>query len=678
MPHGSAQRWHEKPAEWHDRARRWHETPPDWHHPARLIADDRCVQSRSADPRKQWDAERARLITHLPARMTPMNATATQRAPIVSAAMPAAKAAATASAANASASHLSSAKYGYDLVCATTQDAVNATMKRFLSAYAGQEFSACYVYDANTKQTVEMPLADIVAKIGGDPFAIPNGDATNPLVVSLYKDCKFRFAFRAKIGTPSGVKPGALPDIVRLDKGNSLVTYQLYCAEFEVLNLENNFGDISWSNLSQPAAQPWIFQFTVNLDLEGVDFRTLPDPVKQKVKDLNPNTAFSVQQLYLDLNTAGLESMPTIQGLDPSSDAYVFLTKSFINTYWYLLKQGKQGAILGYAVKPTTVNSSTPSIVPTDLTIEISPYLNSQGGPTGQYGLYTINFLVMSKNAPMPAAVPFEWNWVDQSEEADFDGVMAIRRDIYVDYLKGVADQEILQSGLSLETYVELTHSGDDYTITYGYRSAGTVATFQEQPAGQAPGADGYTSILTLSFGNSSHDDSEAADHLSSIHGDFNYSLSGDVAVKDDLFRVTLTAVVYAQFNIHEAGIRYGIVDGNALNYTTTTTYQLVGTPDGKVHVIPTTTPSGGPQSLDYGHHGIVNTDDIRDMITNVANQVSALAQNKMSGYGKGLSDLVNGSYCWVFPGGTTFTYKQLGFSKYQDLLARVTYVDPA
>ncbi len=582
------------------------------------------------------------------------------------------------SAPNASASHLSSQKYGYDLVCAITQDAVNATMKRFLSHYEGQEFAACYTFDTKTGKTVETPLADIVAKIGGNPFTIANGDNANPLVAKLYNDCKFRFAFRAKIGTPSGVKPGALPDIVRLDKGNSLVTYQLYCAEFQVLDLENNFGAVAWTNLSQPAAQPWIFQFTVNLDLAGIDFAKLPKPVQDKVLDLNPNTAFSVQQLYLDLNTAGLESLPTIQGLDPSSDTYVYLTKTFINTYWLTLKKGSQGAILGYSLKPATVDNSVPSIVPTALTIEVSPYVNGQGGPTGQYGLYTLDYLVMSKGAKLPAAVPFEWNWVDQSEEADFDGVMAIRRDIYLDYLQGLFNDELRREGLSIETHCELHHSGENYTIQYGYHPSGSTAAFQARPAGQAAGSDGFTSVLSLSFGNDSHDDSEASSHLSSIHGDFNYSLNGDVAVKDSTIRVTLTAVVYVQFNTHEAGDRHPIVDGNALNYTTTTTYQLVGTPDGKVQVIAKTDETGGIQSLFWGSDPLASTGEIRDNATNLANTLAARVKGALSGYGTAIATLVNKSHCWTFPGGQTFTYKQIGFSQYQDLLAHVTYADPA
>jgi len=84
---------------------------------------------------------------------------------------------------NARASNLSLPQYGYDLVVATTQDAINATTKQFLSGFKGKEFVACYKF---VKGHAPEPLDYNAVKqaIGGtDPFTIPNGaDEKNPKV----------------------------------------------------------------------------------------------------------------------------------------------------------------------------------------------------------------------------------------------------------------------------------------------------------------------------------------------------------------------------------------------------------------------------------------------------------------------------------------------------------------
>src|SRR5258706_15011630 len=99
---------------------------------------------------------------------------------------------------SATGSNLSSPKYGYDLVCATTQRAINATMKRFLPAFNGTQFSACYVYDLQSKKTVEASLASITSQIGGDPFTITHGAThDNDMVCKLYINCKLQIALTA-------------------------------------------------------------------------------------------------------------------------------------------------------------------------------------------------------------------------------------------------------------------------------------------------------------------------------------------------------------------------------------------------------------------------------------------------------------------------------------------------
>ncbi|HEX8411626.1 MAG TPA: hypothetical protein VF883_22435, partial [Thermoanaerobaculia bacterium] len=468
--------------------------------------------------------------------------------------------------ANAEQSNLESARYGYDLVCATTQDSINATMKEYLAGFQGTEFTACYTFDPVSGNKVLTPLSQIVAAIGGDPFSIPNNaGSSNPMLQKLYNDCKFEFGFRAKMGLPSGILPANLPDVVVLNKGNSsMVSYQLYCAEFSVLTLENNFGDLQFQNLEQIAADPWIFTFTVNLDMRAGDinaFNHLPPAVQNQIKNLNPDSAFSVQQLLLDLMSAGLQSMPTVHGLDPTSDAYVALTRTFINEYWCNL--GTSGILLGYAVTPTTPNPNPaqPSVVPTDLNIEISPYVDANGNPTADYPLYTLNYLVMSDHRSMPAPVPFSWNWVETSEVADFDGTMAVRRGVFLTFLQNLISP--YASVLSIDTTVSMDHDGEDFTTTLSAPFSTTPAQWTPTAPGTPAGSDGYAQILTIGYSHNSYDSSEDALHLSSINGTFNYAMNGNVAVSGNVLRLQLDTTAYIEFNAHIVGIHAGNFSGN-------------------------------------------------------------------------------------------------------------------
>ncbi|HJW94690.1 MAG TPA: hypothetical protein VJ901_13810 [Thermoanaerobaculia bacterium] len=583
--------------------------------------------------------------------------------------------------ANADQSDLDSARYGYDLVCATTQDSINATMKEYLAGFQGTEFTACYTFDPATGKKILTPLSDIVAAIGGDPFSIPNNSTdSNPMVQKLYNACKFEFAFRAKMGLPAGVAPAQQPDVVVLNKGNSSVSYQLYCSEFSVLMLEQNFGALQFTNLQQPANDPWLFLFEVNLDMRAGDinaFNNLPPAVQNRVKNLNPDSAFSVQQLLLDLTTAGLQSMPTIKGLDPTSDAYVYLTRTFINEYWANL--GSSGILLGYAVLPTipNANPSSPSVIPTDLNIEVSPYVDGNGNPTTQYGLYTLNYLVMSQNRPMPAPVPFSWNWVEASEEADFDGTMAVRRSVFATFLQNLIQP--YSATLSIDTTVSMTHDGEDFYTTLSAPWSPNPAQWAITAPGTAAGPDGFTPIMTIGYSHNSYDSSEDALHLSSINGTFNYAMNGDVSASGNVLRLQLHTTAYIEFNAHIVGINAANFSGNIVDYATAVTYTLGVDQNGQLTVTEgNASITDNSQDIDVSTwDSMIGLGDIASMIRSMRTQLSAAVASSTQNYESTIAYLLNGSGAWVYPGGKTFVFKEASFSDNQDLLTHVTYADP-
>ncbi|MEL6134916.1 MAG: hypothetical protein AAFR59_16270, partial [Bacteroidota bacterium] len=229
---------------------------------------------------------------------------------------------------SATQSDLTAAKYGYDLVAATTQAAINATMKQFLLNYDGTVFSKVYVYDADAQGPVETDYDQMVSTLGFDPFDVESGTAnTNDPDDQITKllDQKFMFGFQATMGlpTPPTYPLSSIPDVLEMKNSGSIVTYNMFCKEFKIMQLAQSgsgYGE-NWvlTNLSQAdQGKPWVTSFYVDLDLrENNDqnaFSSLPKDVQKAVKNLNPDSIFSIQQLYLDLNTRRMESGAQIEG----------------------------------------------------------------------------------------------------------------------------------------------------------------------------------------------------------------------------------------------------------------------------------------------------------------------------------------------------------------------------
>ena len=198
-------------------------------------------------------------------------------------------------------SDLSNENYKYDLVVGTTAQAINATMKQYLFKKAPEPVEIWYGQEAAGKQVVPMTAID-----GVDPFDTPNeGEPPQEIL-----DSDFVFAIKAGFGLPDGVDPLSVPDILVLSEDKHKVTYVLFFNTFEIVTLDwGRRGTHAWSHFTQPSGEPILFKYLVDMNFDEADpeasFHDLPPETRDRLKDLNTNTAFSVQQLYLDLNNAG-------------------------------------------------------------------------------------------------------------------------------------------------------------------------------------------------------------------------------------------------------------------------------------------------------------------------------------------------------------------------------------
>lgn len=570
---------------------------------------------------------------------------------------------------NARASNLSLPQYGYDLVVATTQDAINATTKEFLSAFTGKEFVACYKFVDQDHPAEPLDYDEVKRATGGtDPFTIRNGDNQNPKLKAL-DDLGFVFAFRAKMGLPPDLAPTAIPDVVVLDRGSASVTYQLFFAEFDILVLDERRHALFWTHLAQPPGAPWVFRFNVGIDLRaGGDaaFGNLPPGVQEKVKNLNPGSAFSVQQLYLDLNTAGLQSAPDIVGLEPSSTAYVALTRIFLNAYWKKLREAGGDVMLGYTVKPANPNPSRPSLVPTDLTIEVSPNVDARGEATKKYGLYTLDFLVMSDNHVLPAPVQFNWNWVADSEEADYHGAMAIKKARFASYLNQVLSPSLKQICIAPKCWLTWPETRVQFHAEYSQ---------DDGPHTYRMVSDGSSKVLTFSYENKCKDEGNKFVVIWADIG-IECTTQSDVYLENNVIRTS--TLFNGRCRVNFEG---GVVEGNYVRYQIDTSYQI--NVDSQGDLVVSLAP-GSPKLTDLSETPDPNAWAriiSLDQITRVVNQLKKKLSNIrdfLTGHDQAILSIINGSSAWVFPGKQTFVFKDAYFSDHQDLITHVTYVDPA
>ena len=497
-------------------------------------------------------------------------------------------------------SNLSLPQYGYDLVVSTTQESINATMKQFLDKFEGKEFISCYVSQEQSDGTYTDVPGDYnqLSQIAGmDLFSIPTTNQTPDQKAAADKayDNNFSFAFKATMGLPD-FPLESIPNVIILDKGSVLVTYNLFFKDFKILNAEPQRRGYSWTNLSQTdASVPWVFQFNVNLDLNSSDsaFSHLPESVQIKVKNLNPDSAFSVQQLYLDLNTAGLESAPTVVGLGPTSTAYIYLTRVFINSYFKQLKeeQSKDPAnpdgniLLGYSIKPTQPSTKSSSIIPTDLTFMVSPFRDENGVPTKNYDLYTLNYLVMSDNHHMPASVEFGWNWVEKSEESDYAGTMTIKKGIFASFLNQQLSPSLQSVCLIPNCSINVNLVKIDWT--WGYTQETTRQTYQVVN-------DGTSKVLTFSYSKSASDSENYGWNWGNIT--LTNSLQSDIYLENNLLKTVTTATAYVHINVEG-----GVTEGNFVKYQTETSYQIGVEQSGNLVV---TLATGSPKFSDISDNG--------------------------------------------------------------------------
>jgi len=553
-------------------------------------------------------------------------------------------------------SNLSNAKYLYDFVVAATQDSINATMMAFLAQLREPVVTICYVADAHGIPTpIDYETLKANAR-GTDPFSIPaNVDVGTSEAVQDLFTVRFMLGFRARLGLPHVGDPASLPDIVQLGTTASSAVFNMYCSTFTIVQYTPSSGytPASWMNISQSPNSPWVFTSIVDLRLEnvpGTAYHLLPADVQQKIQNLGSN-AFSVQQLLFDLSNARLQSQPKIaSGVAPGTPAYNALQTSFLGAYFAQMQADGQ-PLLGCSITTTDAPAST--LKPTSLDLMVNAYLDDQskqvGGP-----LTTLNYLCSVGGKPLSTPSNFSWNWVpDAVAQQDHDGVASINRNTLANYFRTMLTPYVQQNCLLTWTHVWLSGFLDG-VVNYSWK-----LTQGQTPTVTTP-ATGAT-VLSYAYSSESSDEAGLNGDMGSLKLKNDYTLT--VAFTGKTIVITQHQVIYVHASV--LATRDG---GNVVDKTITDTYNLNVDESGRL--VAKLSPVVHDASVDPRANGFLNFfADVNSLLADV---------EEYAQYFKGteLDIPINVIQDFVFPGGKTFVFKNVGFSDYQDLVSFISYAD--
>lgn len=592
-------------------------------------------------------------------------------------------------------SNLTNPKYGYDMVVGITQDAINNTMSGYIGSLDGEGYAKVYVWDESEGKVVETDYQQMMNACGFDPFEIANGTSIDDEKVVKLNDLNFEYGFKVTKGLPldyyiqqAGDIKKALRELykdlppVALKADGSSVKYNMFFKNFQYARYpgrrESEFIVFSQNdkNAEGKLEKPLAFPFTVDLNLtEGGEFDKLPAEVKRMVKQLNPSAAFSIQQLYMDLNTAELMSYPEIEGLDNKSDMYSDF-RTFIIGCIEDVKNGNATTseghfMFGSAVKASGTTGDS-SITPTDLTFVNSGYRDKDGHTQDFYGANTLNWLTMTEDHKMPTAVPFDWNWIeepDKDEPYEADGVMSISRKTFVDQLNKVLSKSLnsVCAVPDIDVYNSGTfNTGVGWSWNIGFDDSARNFTYVND-------SSDAKKILTFSYHKFVSDKTDDGAFQESLELAVDYNVKVDVYLENNAIKVVTNPVAHLMVN-------YSIwpkESGNIVNLTATDYYDLTVDNHGIIN-----TAHRQETTEDHSDSFDVNIlvdalSGMGDKIKDAKKKVNDRATVYMNSYKDKMTDLVSSPSFFILPAGKTFTFKDVGFSDYQDLVSFITYVDP-
>jgi hypothetical protein len=603
---------------------------------------------------------------------------------------------------NAAQCNLSDPQFDYDLVVAMTQKSVNTGLKNFLDKGNFPEVKVCFVTEE--RKWVLLPYDELKQRAkGSDPFTPKDGadPDKDPDLINL-RAAHYAGGFVAQIGFPYMEDPLSL-NVVTLKGGTETVAnFNLLCQEFRITGFLYDADGATWINQSQPdkiptGRMPWYFSADVQLKNTVIDANSpqLPAAVKAKVGQLQPGV-FSLQQMYLDLNTAVETSKNlTVKGVDSSSPLYIELTAVFVKHYVEEMKKSGH-PVLGYAVTMNDPDAGTMQLGA--VSREFCPLLDSTGNPyanptPGQQELTTFDYLCTTKKVP-PKPKPFPWNWVDSDA---ISGILAFRRSsfgaVLASSLASALDPNFcLNTGFVFQTGADVPNYDPNKIYPNWHIGFPGQNKFEVQaPPGAPVAPEQFVSLLNFRY-----DDKEYKD--SDWHGPpglkirlevtANYSFSGTASIgvsRDAVpcIRLKMEAALQLGMNYWEMENLtpyHNLPLDTYFDYTVALDMPMKVDSSKANLIVEPGTPNVRNNSKNpaesYYREGILSGEVNRIMpqyLQKIWDVENKKIKSNFEYISQTIESAINGAHGFVFPGGKVFAFENASLSDYQDLIIHVS-----
>lgn len=560
--------------------------------------------------------------------------------------------------------------YNYDMVYAITQRALNAAMKEYIDLmgassqgerryYVARQDSSpqgFHTEEASAEETAffdTLHLFDIPARAE---------DRTHEQVAQIIQadEKALLYAFHGAFGIPEDAELSEVGNIVELIPGqvtnSTCVNYNMYFSKLCIVELKYNpfKRKTEFTKTEQAGHSPWVFRFKVNLGLIGVSRSQLPESVAKEVNNIDPESMFSIQQLFLDLNTVKLQDALPIPNV--SEDASSAVNDKFTKVYFQKLRNtADQGSVVfAYALKPNDGPSDRPYLLkPSDFCFYISPYYENGKENPKKGALYTLNYILACDGRMLPRDLKsFTWNWVDEKDAAAIHGSMSINKQRIYDFANNQFTDIIRILTLKPNVYVSFKHN--EFRIGFDHGSEN--AKFENN---------------TYNFSAEASD----ADGLKIIKAKAKYSLDASVSsyqTTDDKAVIECKCDITCYLNMKIGG---GTSKGNIFNKTIWYTLTIDIDEYGRLLIQPSVTEKDNGTSFSYNTFSkIISLGTAKGAIEFAKTALESELKDTNAFSQRDFTQRYNRQAMWVLPGNRTFVFKQPRFSCGTDLTFDISY----
>lgn len=521
-----------------------------------------------------------------------------------------------------------------------------------------------------------------MAKTGGvNPFEIPDDTPTNdPRIVKLTQNL-FMAGIKVRIGMPPGMLPTDLLPIVELGNSANNVTFRMYCAEFQVVQnvpgggFPGQLG--SWNVWSQSSGTPWYAETHVDLTVADLDkdlntpyFQQRPDQRTQILNRLNnlSSTAFSLQQLLMDLDNAIMQTLPVMVGVPSGSPAAVIVERTFVDVYSTAAQQNGSPLLALTAVAQNVPDPS--QIQMTSFERQVSQYKDATGAvipnPTAaQAAVTTLDHLCMIDNHSTPGASSFTWNWVQPGNVNQQSGTIGINRQTFGQYLLDTIMPTIQNTCITSNVSVKAEDGLGDWSYSFTLTGQQTPQTSQVTAGGSG------SEVISVAWTSQNEPGVKAKD--SDLAFFIELDIMPDYTCTVSFSGSSITIVqrlwvwIFVQWDATSEGI-------NGYDTTITDVYNMTVDQNGALQIIRDPTKhTSQDNSQQPDRSWLVNIfTGVNDAVSEVKSQITELVSFDLSAIE------FTGPQNFVFPGAKVFTYSSATFSTNQDLICDITYVAPS